>query len=283
MQPSTPDYLAHILQAQMRNYQDLGLYLVSMDHCPSEQLSPNIDWHTTVLILSPAMQHAALAHHLASRLRPKTTKLMKWVNATKKYRQTFLDVFFDELVAYPSVCVFALSAKKTAISQSLNHFIEEFGLQDRYRPTAGGSVSFGPFVRIANGEPVTVTLSENRAIMCLFVAHFVWRIHRRMYEATNTANPEPISHVNWNFLGDKFPGQLGDDMDLMFTILTNCDYSRGRISWGYFHQGGQVETDLLVDNLAGALDFAVNHSRPLAQGLKLEQPSGLFYWEQWEE
>lgn len=283
MQPKTLDNLAHILQAHMKNYQDLGLYMVSMDHCPSEQLSANADWHTTALILSPAMQHSALAHRLASRLRPKDSRLMKWSNATKAYRQTFLDAFLDELGTHPSVCVFALSAKGTAISCSLNHFIEEFELQDRYRRTDEGRVSFGPFVRVSNGEPVTVMLSENRAIMCLFVAHFVWRMHRRMYEATNAAYPKSVCNVNWNFLADKFPGQLGDDMDLMFTILTNANYSRGKISWGYFQKGGQVETDLLVDNLAGALDLALRRSKKITPRPKLEQPKGLFYWEQWEE
>ncbi len=67
-----------------------GLYTVSMDHCPSEQLTGE-DWHTTVLVLSAAMEHADLAHRVAKRIRPDTGTLTKWTKATRAYRKRFFE------------------------------------------------------------------------------------------------------------------------------------------------------------------------------------------------
>lgn len=279
MQPFAPQDFVRVLQQQMIKHVDPSLYTVSMDHCPSEQLDKST-WHTTALILSSALEHSVLARRLAKRLRPKNPVLMKWKNATRAYRRSFLQAFLDELQDHPAVCVFAVSAKKPTISQSVGHFIDQLGVRNSYRRDKTGSVAFGPFVRGSTKEPRLVTLSENRAIMCLFVAHFVHRMHHMMHAAANSAAGGPC-HVNWNFFGDKFPGPQENDMDLMFRILSSVDRSTGRIAWGYFKEGGQTDIDLLVDNLAGALDAAISNLREVVPNSNGKQSSGIFYWEQW--
>jgi hypothetical protein len=86
--------------------------------------------------------------------------------------------------------------------------------------------------------------------------------------------------VNWNFYGDKFPGVAGDDMDLMFQVLVQQNRSKGRIVWGYFRDSDTVESDLLADNLAGALNAAVRIGREPVVSPRTSG-SGCFYWERW--
>lgn len=245
-----------------------------MDHAPSEQLT-GVDWHTTVLVLSPAIEHAELANQLGSRLRPANPRLSKWVSATRSYRREFLPKFISTFEKHPSVAVLALSAREATIRASLDHFISELSLASHYKRVDTGKVAFGPFQRGSTHEEVTVHLSEKRAAMCLFIAHFVRRMHQQMYAAVNRECPDNPAHVNWNFYGDKFPGPANSDMDLMFQVLMGLDRTSGRIQWGYFAQGGQVEIDLLVDNLAGALNHAVELSPAIPEN------GGLFYWERW--
>jgi hypothetical protein len=285
MEQITPDKLKDALQIHMSKHPNDDLYIVSMDHSPSEQLYGK-DWHTTVLVLSAGVEHAELARRVAQRLRPNVGKLMKWINATRAYQRNFLNEFLEQLAAFP-VYVFAVSAQESIIWNSITHFIKELGLERHYQRFQGAKknaeVSLGPFVRGSSGETSTLVLSENRAAMCLFVAHFVLRMHRRMYEALNSSSRGNPCHVNWNFYGDKFPGPRDGDMDLMFRILSVLDRSTGRILWGYFKEGDTVETDLLADNLAGVLNETVG--RPDKYGLKglpCEQGSeGFFYWERW--
>jgi hypothetical protein len=258
-----------------------GLYIASMDHSPSEQLT-GAPWHTTALILSRGLEHATLAQSLGKRLRPRTGTLAKWRNATRVYKRCFLDAFFRELGSFP-VYALAISATEASVSSSLNHFVSQLGLEAHYRPVeeAGSTpkISLGPFVRESTGETSQLVLAQNRAAMCLFIAHFVLRMHKHMYDAANIDRPNDPGHINWNFYGDKFPGPPGGDMDLMFQILLSLDRVTGRILWGYFREGDTVETDLLVDNVAGALnDVAARREPSLSFG---EESDGLFYWERW--
>lgn len=256
-----------------------------MDHSPSEQLTGE-DWHTTILVLSPALEHAVLARRLAEQLRPKTSTLTKWTNATDAYRQNFIKEFFRELAVFP-VYVFGVSAQEPNIWKSVDRFVGELGLEGKYQraesPTKGAKVSLGPFVRASTRETSTLVLSEKRAAMCLFVSHFVLRMHRRMYEAVNANSPNNPTHVNWNFYGDKFPGPPGENMDLMFQILSGLDLGTGRILWGYFKESDEVETDLLADNLAGALNEVARAPGKYAlHALPREsEDQGFFYWERW--
>ena len=282
MESVTPEKLTDALRIYMRQNQNDGLYIVSMDHSPSEQLTGE-DWHTTVLVLSSGVEHSEIARRIAQRLRPNTEKLTKWVNASRAYRRNFLNEFFNQLASFP-VYVFALSAQETTIWKSITHFIKELGLDKYYHRSQGSnkkvSITLGPFLKAPNGEPSTLILSEKRAVMCLFISHFVLRMHRQMYEAINASSRNDPGHVNWNFYGDKFPGPQGEDMDPMFQILSNLDRNTGRIAWGYFKQGDTVESDLLADNLAGLLNaYAGKHSLIVKPSEVVNK--GFFYWENW--
>jgi hypothetical protein len=255
-----------------------------MDHAPSEQLTGE-PLHTTALVLSAGVEHDSLARGLAARLRFRTGALVKWHRATRSYRHRFLQEFVRELSTLP-VYVFAISAPEPSISRGTAQFISQLGLDGRYRRVdsmgSAKRISFGPFVRASTGEEVSVLVSENRAAMCLFIAHFVLRMHRRMYEAGNANHPTDPRHVYWNFLGDKFPGPHGSDMELMFSILLSLGRDAGWIRWGYFQESDTVATDLLADNVAGALNEKAKRGRGArVEQLFPEDSRGLFYWETW--
>lgn len=275
------DGLTKALRRHLQSYPSDGLFIVSMDHSPSEQLT-GASWHTTVLVLSRGLEHAAMAQSLARRLRPQTGTLAKWRDATRAYRRRFLEEFVRELASFP-VYTFAISATESSVSCSLDHFVSELGLEAYYRrieePGSTRRICLGPFARASTGKTNQQVLSENRAAMCLFVAHFVLRMHRRMYEAANMDRPDDPGHINWNFYGDKFPGPPGGDMDLMFQILVSLDRGTGRILWGYFKESDSVETDVLADNLAGALNDVAKRRDPSLSFR--DESEGLFYWERW--
>lgn len=259
-----------------------SLYIASMDHCPSEQIYGDDNlWHTTVIVVSPGVEHAALANRIAAVLRPKNPVLMKWVNGTKKYQANFLRTFVESLRQFPQVYVFAVSATESKIIGSADHFVDQLGLSDRYDAIFGSNVSLGPFFRNSSSKPAYVSLSPKRAVMCMFIMHFVRRMHGAMYEAINFTDQTRPSAVNWNFFHDKFPGPPDDNMALMFQVLCGVDQSRGRILPGYFAEGGTQEIDNLADNLAGALDRGVQASAPLCSNSFPIGQSGFFYWEQW--
>ena len=281
MQYTTPNDLLNALRNQLNYHESDGLYIASMDHCPSEQLYRK-DWHTTTIILSMGVEHSNLAKNVANRLHRKNSNLSKWKNASNAYRDRFLEEFLGELCNFPQVYVFSISAKETTIKSCLNHFIIQLKLRDKYKKVENGRIAIGPFLQASNKEKVTVTLSENRVAMCLFIAHFVLRMHLKMYEAANLQSPEHPCHVNWNFFGDKFPGPTGNEMDLLFQILLCVNRGFGRILWGYFEKGGKIATDLLVDNLAGSLNNLMERKVKLPSIPESVSPKGLFYWEHWD-
>jgi hypothetical protein len=285
MYQTPPDKLTIALCEHMATQVNDGLYIVSMDHSPSEQLTGVMeDWHTTALILSSGFEHVQLANRLAIRLNPRSKALRKWNKRSKVYQRSFLPFFLDELREFPSVYVFAISAQESDIRASTAHFISELGLENYFRRVETPdktTITIGPVINASTSEEFTIALSENRALMCLFVAHFVIRMKHRMYEAANSSVNKTAGHINWNFYGDKFPGPSNSDMDLMFQVLTSFDRGTGSIVWGYFKDGDTVETDLLADNLAGALSVALaNPCGPIITPSNAGS-TGFFYWEKW--
>ena len=175
MQLIEPDNLSEVLKDYIAAQSYDGLYTASMDHSPSEQLS-GAGWHTTVLVLSAGVEHAQLARDIARTLRPRVGKLTKWSKAGSRYRDMFSVELARYLPKYP-VYILAVSATASAIRQSEKHFLNELLLTDRYQRTINvkGSVSvtLGPFWRGPSRKKVMVHLHERRALMCLFISHFV--------------------------------------------------------------------------------------------------------------
>lgn len=281
----SPEDLPHALAARIDRTAEHGLYTVSMDHSPSEQLT-GAEWHTTAMITSSSVRHAEIARRIADRLRPRTGALPKWVNATKAYRKDFLNVLFEEFRDRPDVQIFAISARESAISESIPHFLAELGLTSVYRSTdtedGVRQVQVGPLWRTSTPEPITFTFSAKRADMCVFIGHFVRRMREAMFASLNLLTPNQPQTLNWNFLADKFPGARNQGMDLLFQAILFSGPKLGRVLWGYFEEGDCVETDLLADNLAGALNSIATHPNRLPNNLSDGSPETFFYWERWE-
>jgi hypothetical protein len=65
----------------------------------------------------------------------------------------------------------------------------------------------GPFIEASTGEVKQLAVSENRAAMCLFVAHFVLRMHQRMYEAANADRLMTLATSTGTSTATSFPAQ----------------------------------------------------------------------------
>lgn len=258
------------------------MFMVSMDHSPSEQLGTG-GWHTSVLISSSRVAQDELANRVAARLRPDLGTLKKWKKANDSYRRNFLATLFSCWQQVPDVQVFAQSATEAAILQSIPHCMSQMQLHGIYTPYSSESgsarVRVGPVVRRSDPTtPLVFSLSQNRADMCVFIAHFVRRVQQAMFAAINEGRSRP-SELNWSFIADKFPGVLDDDMDLLFQVLVMSPPRLGRTTWGYFQEGDVQATDLLADNLAGALNAIAPNPGRLGGAPNLVSPGSKFGWE----
>jgi len=251
-----------------------------MDHSPSEQLEETSSWHTTVLVISSAFQHADLSHRLAEVINPRTGKLKKWNSASQAYKRYFVENFnlvFENAPVY----IFAISATREAIIQSQDHFIQELKLKNHYHVfdfNGKRRVKLDPVIRASSGAEESVELSENRAAMGLFLVHFIRRVHGVMFEAVNFT--KKLEQIHWHFFADRLPGNTDENYDLMFQYLLGRRDQIGELRWGYFKEGDTEPSDLLADNLAGLLSSFVRNSSDFGSSVILPL-SGLMYWEQW--
>lgn len=281
MEPTEESILHRSLQNYFAGQKCDGLFLASLDHSPSEQLDGK-KWHTSALVLSAKVEHSALARELAKVSNPISGKLTKWRKANPAYRKRFHANLMSALCQYP-VLVFAISATEASIKSSEVHFAKELGATQYYRRHLIGGrtrVSIGPFVNARTGEQHTVDIAENQAPMVLFVAHFLRRMHQEVRAALSTVQ---AMHVTWNFLADKPPGDAGGAFDRAISMLLGLPNPNGSLRWGYFLQGDKVETDLLVDNIAGLLNEIMLEPQRYSNILQTPNPPsrGVFFWENW--
>jgi len=249
-----------------------AMCIVSMDHSPSEQLSES-DWYTTVIIVSPTTEHMNLAKDIAATLRPREKNLVKWNKATKNYRRNFLDALTHNLKENPS-CVFAISAHKNAIRALFPHILLQTGLESLYKTETSErkkTVTFGPFYRYDTKKEEFISISENRAVMAFFIAHYFLRIYQAIRIAT-------ARNIGWSVFMDKFPGGVGGDMALLFNCILDLSPREGNIMRGSFGESDTVETDLLADNIAGLLSTMVQKNRDIP---KSHNMNGFIYWEKY--
>ena len=164
--------------------------------------------------------------------------------------------------------MFAVSVSEAVVRFNEQPWLDALGLHEHYQntgsPSANPIIEMGPFINERTREEVALKLPENRALMCFHIAAFVLRVQRAMYDAANPGSEITGGLINWNFLADKFPGDLGGDMETMFRVLIGHQRHLGRLCWGAFRDGDRVETDLLADNLAGALNGNVEPERQRA-------------------
>lgn len=264
---------------------DFSLCTASMDHCPTEQLSDS-EWHTSSLIVSSHMQHDDLATRVHNRLKPNAGIPGKWSGLSDKQKGNFLPVFWEELRVSNGIVVLSISAHAGTIRNELPRMLIELGIAHLYQsestPTGKKRVVFGPVTNGATGEQITVNLAEKRAAMCVFVAHFVHRMKAVMHAAANSDGDPRPAHVNWNFFADKFAGPTDDDMTLLFRILLCYGRDTGRLLYGYFDEKPDQMIDLLVDQLAGALDAQIKGASKVIFTPSMDSSiPDSFYWEVW--
>jgi hypothetical protein len=281
MQQIEPSALHRSLREYLAGHYHDGLFIASLDHSPTEQLIGE-KWHTSALILSAAVEHSALAHELGQIANPLTCKLTKWTRANSHYKKRFCASLMSALDRH-RVMVFAISATEPQIAASEGHFIKELGgtrCYQRHLLDGRARVSIGPFLNARTGEEHTVELSANQAPMVLFIAHFLRRIHQEMHIALSAHTPV---YVTWNFFADKPPTGPGGAFDCALAMLLGLSNPAGALRWGYFLEGDKIETDLLVDNVAGLLNEIMRLPQRYAEqfGESAQDAAGLFYWERW--
>jgi hypothetical protein len=247
------------MKASLASYPGNGLFIASLDHSPSEQLT-GATWHTTALILSPAVEHDALATQAAAEFRTQRGSLVRWNRATDRYRSKFLPAFLRLLNQHLVLAVCFCAREETILREELR-FTQELGIQHRYsKAIVGGKArtTLGPFTRIRGADVVSnsfSTVSSKQALMALFVARNLHITRDCMQDELMKRSPDG-GHVWWQFFADRppnnFDGPLGDFTNI---LLNAQSHERGskRFAWGGFASEGQ-EIDLLADNLAGAVN-----------------------------
>lgn len=288
MNPTDSAGLLSTLRKQLSLHGHDCLFTASMDHSPSEQLEGN-RWHTTVLVLSSGLEHAELARQIAAEIRPRNGHLRRWKGRPPEpYRSRFARSLCELFPGFP-VYVFAISARADAIRASECHFVEQLGLHVGYRKlrTEEGKmlIQLGPVLRGQERKKLVISLVEHRGLMVLFMSHFVIRMYDMMVQALRSASQRSDAvSLRWNFLADKLPGATNTDMDLMFNAVLGLNRPHRSIVWGYFADGNRVETDLLVDNVAGLISQCANNPDDGTELLSIEPglAGGLFYWEKWD-
>jgi hypothetical protein len=155
-------------------------------------------------------------------------------------------------------CIFAISAHKNAIRALFPQILLQTGLESLYKTETSErkkTVTFGPFYRYDTHKEEFLSISENRAVMAFFIAHYFLRIYQAV-----------------------FPGGVGGDMALLFDCILDLSQREGNIMRGSFGESDTVETDLLADNIAGLLSAMVQKNRDIPKSRNM---NGFIYWEKY--
>jgi hypothetical protein len=258
-----------------------------MDHSISEQLTGHPDaWHTTAIALSEGGEVSDLANRIAQGIFPRKPHLRKWSDGRGSSKQRYRDAFSRELARHlPSAKVYLLatSATEATITNNREQLLRELGIadlsQEIIRPNGHTILRVGPYVHKELGTDHYFELPLNRAIMVIWIAHFVARMHRMLRLQFQHAQSEPVV-IDWFFYHDKFAGDSPDvsPATSFFQTLVSGNISNGNVRSGFFAQSDTVDADILADNLAGLFNNSremENQSPDLLSILK----SGCVYYE----
>jgi len=269
-----------------------------MDHTPSEQLGDPQLWHTTVLVLSEGGEHWELASDIARQMMCKNDTLKKWSGRlSRRYKQDFERALKERIAAYP-VHVRAISAQGRTITTCLDHMVQELGLNglvQQCNRNGKSYLEFGPFQQIlfdASAEaelnmrtvPKNFLLAERQGIPLVFMAHFLFRMHRHVLALIQDDHPE-LDWIDWQLMPNKFPGDIGGPMAKLFhAIMSGATHARlvmGNIRVVTLADSKDDHGSYLCDNLAGLLSQRLESNEI---GLIEPQQFSLgasFYWEVW--
>lgn len=260
-------------------------YLAFMDHSITEQLTGcPAAWHTTAIAISEGGEVSELARRVAQGISPRLPHLRKWSAGRGAGKRRYRDAFYQELVRHlPSakVSLLATSATEATIVQTREQLFRELGIadisQERTRPSRSPILRVGPFMHRESGSDHYFELPLNRALMVVWVAHFVARMHRMFRLQLQGAQPEPVV-VDWFFYHDKFAGDSPETRPAMsfFQTLVSGNISDGNVRSAFFVESDTVEADLLADNVAGLFNSSRGPNGPNLSDLL---GSGFVYYE----
>lgn len=230
--------------------------IVSIDHSPSEQITNNHDYYTSVIIASMSnnsgLPHDLLANRIyeeITRCSKNNVKPRKWTGSSKKYKENFINLFFNLISNYSDVYIFALTASKEAILKLQDHYIREL-LLDGVFIKNNNKYNFA-----LNGGKV-LTLSENRFQYFVHFTNFFLKTYLNCIEFTNP-------YERWCVYADKFAGDETTENLINITLL---NYLKNHIIlWGCFKESDTVEIDILADNIAGMLKDIHNNKEMFAK------------------
>lgn len=258
-------------------------FLVSTDHSPSEQIV-GLEWHHSVLVISPNIEHQALADELGAILNTDTHKLKQWKKVKQPYKTAFHKAFFHCLKKYP-VLVLATSIKESSALHYEAAFAHELGITGCYRRTEVGGktkVEFGPFIYSETDEPQTLVVPENQAPMAIHLSSYMLRAHTSLQAALASRIGKDNVPVWFSVYSDKPPNDFTGPYAELMWLLLGGPTTAGKITWGGFTGSEDQPIDLLADNIAGFINDLKQRPEVYAyQGPPLEPPIyGTFYWEQ---
>lgn len=258
-----------------------------MDHSITEQLIGHPDaWHTTCIALSEGNEVSNLANQIAQDISPEKPHLRKWSDGRAVSKRRYHEAFSRELARHlPSAKVYLLatSATEAAITKNREQFFRELGIaglsQELIRPSGRTILRVGPFIHKELGTEHYFELPLNRAIMVVWIAHFVARMHHMFRLQLQNDQSEPVV-VDWFFYHDKFAGDspATSPATNFFQALVSGNISNGNVRSGFFTQSDTVDADLLADNLAGLFNNSCEIGSQSPEMLSILQ-SGCVYYE----
>jgi hypothetical protein len=267
----------------------IASYLAFMDHSITEQLTgcPTA-WHTTAIVLAEGGEVSELASRIARGIYPKEPRLRKWsagrVAGKMRYRKAFARELAQHLPS-AKVLLLATSATEDVILHARDQLFQQLRINnivsELTRPTGTTVLRVGPFFNCTTNKEHFFELPLNRAIMAVWVAHFVARMHNNLRLQLQAMTPDPVI-VDWFFCHDKFAGDSANSRTMMsfYHALASGSISDGNIRSGFFVDSDTVDADLLADNVAGF--FNITRGEVESPELKSILSSGCVYYESGE-
>ncbi len=235
-------------------------YLAFMDHSITEQLiGDSTAWHTTAIALSEGDEVSQLALSISKKINPKNPILKKWSagrgQRKKKYRTSFARELIQQL-PNSSVYIFVISATEEVIVNSRDQILDELRISHLCKEELRGRGTpwfrAGPFKHFKTGEEHYFEFPLNRALMLLWISHFVSRMHSMLHTQLELNQTSKVI-LDWFFYLDKFAGDSKDSSPSIpfFQTLVTGNINNGNIRSGFFNESDTVNADLFSDNVAG--------------------------------
>lgn len=282
--PDAATAIRWFVSAQGNSLSDF--YLVSIDHSPSEQICGS-EWHHSAIIVSPTIEHQALADDIGRRVSPSNSLLKQWKSTDDVYRRNFHHLFFQLLKNYP-ILVLGVSVREASVLSCEEYFASELGVLGRYRRFYNGhkeKVEFGPFVESGNGEPETLVISAKQAPMAIFSAAYLLRVHSLLSQGVcGRGETSSWCGLRMQVMSDKPPNDFGGKYAKLMWLLLGSSPAQGMLTWGGFTGAEDQQIDLLADNVAGLLnEITLSPEKYIYSGDALLPPVyGVFHWERLE-